>query len=163
MNRLSLAMLAALALQGCAGANHAPDEALPVEKVYASSQCSGLDQPEAVWIADAAAWRRRYAQMMSLQITPPPLPVVDFSHDGVLLIAMGQQTTGGYGLNLAGTSATVREGVLTVRVEWREPLPGYAQTQVMTSPCLLVKLPDRAFSRIWIVDQEGRVRLEGVR
>ena len=52
---------------------------------------------------------------------------------------------------------------LTVPVDWREPLPGYVQTQVMTHPCLLVKLPNGAFSQIRVVDQDGRLRLEGVR
>lgn len=164
MNWLFLAMLAMLALPGCAGITSAGSEAItPVETLYTSSQCGGLDQPEVVWIADAGTWRQRYAQMMSLQITPPLLPVVDFSRDGVLLIAMGQQTTGGYGLSLSGTTATVQDGVLTMRVEWREPRPGYAQTQVMTSPCLVVKLPEGAFSRIRVVDQAGQVRLDGRR
>ena len=157
-------MLVVLALQGCAGTPRAGSETVtPVETVYASSQCSGLDQPEVVWIADAEAWQRRYAQMMNLRMPPPPLPAVDFSRDGILLIAMGQQTTGGYGLGLTDRSATVQDGLLTVPVAWREPLPGYAQTQAMTSPCLLVKLPEGVFSRIRIVDQDGQVRLEGRR
>jgi hypothetical protein len=159
-----LAVLAVLALQGCAGTTRAGSEATaPVEKVYASGQCGGLDQPEVVWIADAETWRERYAQIMSQRMEPPPRPAVDFSRDGVLLITMGQQTTGGYGLSLTGAPAIVQNGVLTVRVEWREPLPGYAQAQVMTNPCLLAKLPDGAFSHIRVIDQDGRLRLEGVR
>ena len=115
MNRLGLTLLAVLTLQGCAGTTRAGSDATaPVEKVYASGQCGGLDQPEMVWIADAEAWRRWYAQVMSLRMGPPPPPAVDFSRDGVLLIAMGQQTTGGYGLSLTGAPATVRDGVLTL-------------------------------------------------
>ena len=155
-------LLAVLALQGCAGAAGS-DEALPVASVYASSQCGSLNRPEAVWIADTEAWRRWYAQVMSLRMEPPPPPTVNFSREGVLLIAMGQQTTGGYGLSLTGAPATVQNGVLTVPVEWREPLSGYAQTQIMTNPCLLAKLPEGAFSRMRIIDQDGRTRLEGGR
>lgn len=161
MNR-RFTLLAVLALHGCAGAAGS-DEALPVASIYANSQCGSLNRLEAVWIADAEAWRRWYAQVMSLRMEPPPPPAVDFSREGVLLIAMGQQTTGGYGLSLIGRSATVQNGVLTVPVEWREPLPGYVQTQVMTNPCLLVKLPGSAFNRMRVVDQGGRLRLEGVR
>ena len=163
MNRPGLAILVVLALQGCAGILSAESGAVPVEPVYANGQCGGLDQPEAVWIADAEDWRRWYGQATRLRMESPPPPAMDFSREGVLLIAMGQQSTGGYGLSLTGEPATVRDGVLTVRVEWREPLPGYAQAQVMTNPCLLAKLPDGAFSRIRIVDQDGRLRLEGVR
>ncbi|MFZ1829947.1 MAG: protease complex subunit PrcB family protein [Candidatus Competibacteraceae bacterium] len=164
MNRPGLAVLAVLALQGCAGTTRAGSDATaPVEKVYASGQCGDLDQPEVVWIADAETWRERYAQIMSQRMTPPPAPAVDFPRNGILLIAMGQQTTGGYGLSLTGAPAIVQNGVLTVRVEWREPLPGYAQAQVMTNPCLLAKLPEGAFSHIRVIDQDGRLRLEGVR
>ena len=161
MNR-RFTLLAVLALQGCAG-TAGSDEALPVASVYANSQCGSLNRPEAVWIADTEAWRRWYMQVMSLRMEPPPPPAVDFSREGVLLIAMGQQTTGGYGLSLIGRSAIVQNGMLTVPVEWREPLPGYVQTQVMTNPCLLVKLPGSAFNRMRVVDQDGRLRLEGVR
>lgn len=163
MNRPGFTLLAVLALQGCAGATRALDETLPAEKLYAGSQCGGLDSPEVAWIADAEAWQRWYAQIMNLRMEPPPAPAVDFSRDGVLLIAMGQQTTGGYGLSLTGTPATVQDGVLTVPLAWREPLPGMILTQVMTSPCLLVKLSNGAFSRMRVVDQESRLRLEGVR
>jgi hypothetical protein len=66
VNRPGLAVLAVLALQGCAGTTRAGSDATaPVEKVYASGQCGGLDQPEVVWIADAETWRERYAQIMS--------------------------------------------------------------------------------------------------
>ena len=134
-----------------------------MESIYASAQCGSINRPGLVWIAAAAAWQQQYAQVMSLRMTPPPPPAVDFAEEGVLLIAMGQQSSGGYGLGLTGATATVENGVLTVPVAWREPLPGYAQTQVMTYPCLLVKLPKAAFSQIRIVDQEGRTRLEGRR
>jgi len=162
MNRF-LAIGAVLTLQGCAGTAGSEEAALPVKVVYASGQCGSLNRPEAVWIADAEAWRRWYAQVMSLRMEPPPPPAVNFSREGVLLIAMGQQTTGGYGLSLTGALATVQNGVLTVPVEWREPLSGYAQTQIMTNPCLLAKLPKGVFSRMRVVDQDGRTRLEGGR
>jgi len=156
-------LLAVLALQGCAGTVGSEEAALPVKVVYASGQCGSLNRPEAVWIADAEAWRRWYAQVMSLRMEPPPPPPVNFSREGVLLIAMGQQTTGGYGLSLVGRPATVQNGVLTVPVEWRESLPGYVQTQVMTNPCLLATLPDAGFTQMQVLDQEGQVRLEGER
>lgn len=134
-----------------------------MEKMYASGYCGSLDRPEVVWIADIEAWRQTYAQVTSLRMAPPPPAAVDFSREGIVLIAMGRQTTGGYGLSLTGAPALARDGVLTIPVDWREPPPGYAQAQVMTSPCLLVKVPKGAFSQIRVVDQDGRLRLEGSR
>jgi len=48
-------------------------------------------------------------------------------------------------------------------VDWREPQPGYRLAQVVTSPCLLLKVPAAAFTRIQVLDREDRVRLEGAR
>ena len=90
-------------------------------------------------------------------------PMVDFSREGVLLVAMGTRPSAGYGLSLTGESATVRDGVLSVRVDWREPPPGYRQAQVVTRPCLVLKVSAVPFARITVLDSEGRVRLEGVR
>lgn len=166
MRRLIWVMLATLALiLGCAqiGVGAAGDLILPVKALYSSAQCGGLDQPAVVWIADPEAWRQWYGRATSLRMEPPP-PAVDFPREGVLLIAIGQRPSAGYGLSLAGgESATVREGMLTVLMDWREPPPGYRQAQVMTNPCLLALLPDTSFNRIQILDREGRVRLEGVR
>ncbi|MCP5197778.1 MAG: protease complex subunit PrcB family protein [Gammaproteobacteria bacterium] len=166
MNRWTRGWLAGAVLlsQGCAQASDGSGAVLaPLETLHVGSQCGDLNRPAVIWIADAGEWRQRYAEITRLQMHPPPLPVVDFSREGVLLIAMGQQTTGGYGLSLVGKSATVHDEVLSVAVTWREPLPGYAQTQAMTNPCLLTKLSGGVFSRIRVIDQDGRIRLEGFR
>ncbi|HRD48737.1 MAG TPA: protease complex subunit PrcB family protein [Candidatus Contendobacter sp.] len=166
MRSLVWTTLAMLALaSGCAqdGAGRPGDRSLLVKALYGSGQCGGLERPAVVWIADPEAWRRWYGRVVSLRMTPPPPPPVDFPREGVLLVAMGQRPSSGYGLSLAGESTAVRDGVLTVRVDWREPPPGYRQAQVMTSPCLLALLSAASFTRMQILDQEGRVRLEGVR
>lgn len=157
-------MLAALALlSGCAQTGAREDAVLPVESLYGDSQCGDLERPTTVWIASAAAWRSQYGRIVSPQMSLPSPPMVDFSREGVLLVAMGTRPSAGYGLSLAGASATVRDGVLSVRVDWRELPPGYRQAQVVTSPCLVLKVPAVPFARITVLDLEGRTRLEGVR
>lgn len=166
MTRWPWAMLATLTLIfGCTstGSSGADDRVLPVKTLYSNAQCGGLDRPTVLWIARVEEWRSQYGQITSLRMDAPPPPVIDFTRDGVLLVAIGSRPSSGYGLSLAGASATVREGVLTVRVDWREPLPGYRQAQVMSNPCVLAKLPNAPFTRIQILDQAGRVRLEGIR
>ena len=161
-----LAVLAVLALaSGCAQTGAGEDAALPVASLYGSGQCGGLERPAAIWIASGAEWRSWYERIIRPQMNPPSPPTVDFSRDGVLLVAMGARPSAGYGLSLAtGTAAVaVRDGVLSLRVDWREPPPGYRQAQVMTSPCLLLKVPAVPFARITVLDPEGRVRLEGAR
>jgi hypothetical protein len=157
--------LALMVLAGCAqtGGNAAGGATAPITTLASQGQCGGLNRPTVRWIANSGEWRELYARVNSQWMNPPPPPAVDFSRQGVLLIAMGQRSTAGFGLALANDTATVRDGVLTVRVDWREPPPGYRRAQVITNPCLLAKLPDAGFTRIQVVDREGRVRLEGER
>ncbi len=157
--------MALTAVAGCAQpvGNAASDATLPITALASQGQCGGLSRPAARWIADAGAWREVYAQVNSQWMDPPPPPAVDFPRAGVLLIAMGQRSTAGYGLALADDVAALRDGVLTVRVDWREPPPGRRQAQVITSPCLLATVSAVDFTRIRVVDREGRMRLEGKR
>lgn len=150
---------------GCfqTGGNAASDATVPIATLASRDQCGGQNRPAVHWIATAGEWRDLYARINSQWMNPPPPPAVDFPREGVLLIAMGQRSSGGYGLTLADDVAAVRDGVLTVRVDWREPPAGSRQAQVMTSPCLLVAVPDAGFYRVQVVDREGRVRLEGER
>lgn len=162
--RRSRRMLAALALlSGCAQTGAGEDAVLPVDALYGDSQCGGLERPIVIWIAGAAEWRSQYGRIVSPQMSLPSPPMVDFSREGVLLVAMGTRPSAGYGLSLAGASATVRDGVLSVRMDWREPLPGYRQAPVVIRPCLVLKVPAVPFARITVLDLEGRTRLEGVR
>ncbi len=162
--RRSRRMLAALALlSGCAQTGAGEDAVLPVDALYGDSQCGGLERPIVIWIAGAAEWRSQYGRIVSPQMSLPSPPMVDFSREGVLLVAMGTRPSAGYGLSLAGASATVRDGVLSVRMDWREPPPGYRQAPVVIRPCLVLKVPAVPFARITVLDLEGRTRLEGVR
>ena len=160
-----IGILALMVMAGCAppGSPVAGDAALPITALANQNQCGALDQPAVRWISDSGAWRALYAQINRQRMNPPPPPPVDFPRAGVLLIAMGQRSTAGYGLALADEVATVRGVMLTVRVSWREPLPGARRAQVMTNPCLLATLPDAGFTQMQVLDQEGQVRLEGER
>ena len=150
---------------GCAqpSVKAAGDATVPIATLASQDQCGGQNRPGVRWIASAGEWRDLYARINSQWMNPPPPPAVDFPREGVLLIAMGQRSTAGYGLALADEVATVRGGMLTVRVSWREPLPGARRAQVMTNPCLLATLPDAGFTQMQVLDQEGQVRLEGER
>lgn len=152
-------------MAGCAqpSVKAAGDATVSIATLASQGQCGAQNRPTVRWIADAGEWRDLHARINSQWMNPPPPPTVDFPREGVLLIAMGQRSSAGYGLTLADKVAVVRDGVLTVRVDWREPLPDRLRAQVMTSPCLLVAVPDAGFTRIEVVDQQGRLRLEGER
>ena len=84
----------------------------------------------------------------------------DPSVDGLLLIQMGAQMTGGYAIELAAPVAKVRKAVATIRVNWIEPEPGRMVTQAITAPCILLKIPKKGIDQIVVIDQHGCVRFE---
>lgn len=73
-------------------------------------------------------------------------------------VDMGQQPSGGYGLRLMSEQLEISSGTARVALEWLKPKPGYAQIQILTYPCLYLKIAKGDYSRLEIVDQEGVVR-----
>jgi hypothetical protein len=135
-----------------------------VDVLYRNQQCSVL-QAQTRWIDSPEAYQTLFAELRKTYIggqaqQPPP---VDLSKEGVLLVAMGQKNTGGYSVDLANQEAVIDGGVLQVAVQWREPKKGMMVTQALTSPCLLLKIPNAEFDRIEIKDQSGAIRLSASR
>jgi len=52
----------------------------------------------------------------------------------------------------------VRDGVAVVRTRWSAPAPGMLSAQVVTSPCVLIKLSKGDFAAIQVVDQNDQPR-----
>lgn len=60
----------------------------------------------------------------------------------IVLVAMGQRPTPGYGLNLeTGAVATLRDGELMLPVQAEAPPVSVYQSPVETSPCIVVAVP----------------------
>ena len=71
-------------------------------------------------------------------------PAVDFADQRIVLITMGQQSTGGYALEIS--ALVVTEGSLTVRFVERVPGPTCINTQALTAPALALAVPRDAGS-----------------
>ena len=85
---------------------------------------------------------------------------LDFNREQLVLVRMGQQSSGGYSLALLGDKAGLQDGWVELPVHWREPGPGMIVTQALTNPCLFVALPRQQYAGIRIVDQHGTQRLQ---
>ncbi len=83
---------------------------------------------------------------------------MDWGRYGLVWIRMGQKPTGGYGLRLASAEAMVTKRTVVLTVRWREPPKGAFVTQMITSPCMALKIPRGDYNEIVIKDQDGRVR-----
>ncbi len=166
MNRSPLIFALLLALAGCADPDRIRDEStggdpLGAELLHNALLCGDdLRQPGAQWITDAATLADRYARIGAGQPDAYP-PSVDFSRAAVLLITMGEQPTAGYRLNYLPPQHRARQQGTTLRLDlaWQTPEPDSVQAQIMTQPCLLLKLPRADFNRLRVHDQDGVVRL----
>jgi hypothetical protein len=131
---------------------------LTAEVLYSTDQCgAAATRATVVWIDNPQSLARIYRGFPMLPSLPPPL--VDFARSGVLLIGMGQRPTAGYGLALAEGSPQLKGDTLEIRVNWSEPAPDRLQAQVLTAPCLLLKIPATPFRQVTIIDQTGQVRV----
>jgi hypothetical protein len=135
-------------------------EALTAELLHNGLLCgTDLAQPAAYWITDPVDLEARFRRFDSGESAISPM--VDFSRDGVLMVTMGTRPSTGYRLNYLAPQHQVRlQGdSLRLGLAWQTPEPDSVQAQVMTQPCLVIKLPQRDFDRVRVVDQEGTVRL----
>jgi hypothetical protein len=154
-----------LVLLGCrlSADNQPSDSTLEVRLVDSAATCGGnAVTPQATWIADRDHFQEVYRRLKGAVIggDAAGIPAVDFSSEALVLVEMGRKTTGGYFLKLKSTKARVLDDTAQVELEWREPSPGAIVTQVLTSPCILIALPrNGSYSRVQILDQNGRVRL----
>lgn len=142
-----------------------PQEAMTMkpEQLFASAQCpvaSAGSDVSSQWITTQAQLDRLYAQLNSHIVgdNKPAAPKLDFIASGVLLLHMGQKNTGGYGLQLPAQELVIKDATAVLRVKWMEPEAGAMVIQVLTSPCLLVRMPLGDYRRIEVVDQNNKTR-----
>jgi len=130
------------------------------EVILSNHTCvAGLDNR---WIASHQEYTELFMQLKGglLSSAAQQPPVVDFKRYGVLLLTMGQQRTGGYGVTLPPQPMTLNNNVATLKTDWMAPSPDMMVIQMLTNPCLLVKVPRGAYSRLQVVDQHHQVKAE---
>lgn len=147
-------LLVAVLISGCAGLPLGP---LRADQIYADAHCGREATGESAhWIADNEDYRRLYRRLdPDAERAPPP---VRFSESIVVLIEQGRQPTRGYGISLADPEVEL-DGRARLRLNWQTPPPDALSAQVISSPCVLVRLPRADYSSVVILDQLGRERL----
>jgi len=169
--------LAGPAVQGCcarrepgvaaAAASVPPapaEQELAVAAVRGSSQCGvASPAPWVRWLGEADAWHQALPQatigptLGSAPGASPAAAALDFEREGVVLIGMGERRTGGHTVELASPVARRTGRVAVVRVAFRSPAPGALVAQVITSPCLAVRLPRAGLDEVRVATEDGTV------
>ena len=133
------------------------------EVVYKSHQCNRSDmEPAAAWLDNEEELSLVYKRVRKHIIGSGGMkaPQVDFSKDGLLLVEMGQRPTSGYELDIADEKVLVNKGTVIIKIYRREPERESMLAQVITSPCIMIKLPLGNYSLISIRDQNNEIYTE---
>ena len=157
MRLLARLALAAAALWSACAANRPRGPAsVTATVVRAGAQCGGdASGPWARWISNEGALR---AAMGTGGVFGAEVAPVDFRKEGVLAVYMGQRPTAGYALALHDPTVAIADGVGKVVVRFEEPEPGAMVAQVLTSPCLLLRMPKAGLAEVRVVDPAGTQR-----
>ena len=82
---------------------------------YSFTFYSGFDQPARLVIRDQPSWEAAWERLYLRSRPVPPLPEIDFSREVVVLVALGNRATGGYGILIDGAATTASEATILVR------------------------------------------------
>ncbi|NOX91699.1 MAG: protease complex subunit PrcB family protein [Gammaproteobacteria bacterium] len=139
-----------------------PGEQAVMETLYTGQQC-GRNQTtaSATWIDNA---RQLEASIKRIRGTmsggnSPLLPKPDFQHEIALLVEMGQRPTLGYQISLTGSDdLRITQGQAHLVLDWVQPPADAMVAQMISSPCLLLKLKRGNYTSIQVLDKQGTIR-----
>ncbi|MBU0673638.1 MAG: protease complex subunit PrcB family protein [Proteobacteria bacterium] len=148
-----------------AGCSPVLQEPLPVTRLWAGQFCRISNEPEARWIRDQKSLANIFERLSPPSISPtsskPPInDPIDFTKELLLLISMGEQPTAGFSLTSAPTAPILTNGTAQLNFTWHRPDPTRMTAQVITNPCLLVKLPNHGYRNLEIIDQDGKTQFQ---
>lgn len=139
-----MAWLTALAALGCSAQAVRPEELAltrlgAVEALFA--QQSGLVEGADYVVRDRATWEDIWTRINRRRRPIPPVPPVDFTTQIALVVALGQQRSGGYGITIE--RAEREDGYIVVHVTDRSPASDCIVTTALTAPVDIALVPGR--------------------
>ena len=133
---------------------------VPVATIFTGNQCKcPYDKLKVMQLTDQKQLDIFVKQNTHTILSTPKnnLTPIDFSNDVIVAIWMEKKPTAGYGLSLEEKSAEIKDYTAIVQVKLKKPDPGTMLAQVMTSPCLLIKLPKGKYDTIEIFSQHNKL------
>jgi len=121
-----------------------------VPKATASQQCFITQSESQIWLEQEAEWKALpIAARQTLESTP-----IDFTQESILIISAGQKSSAGYRFEL--TNWLLEQDHWQVTRISHQPLAGSMQAQIITSPCLWVRIP-KTIKSFTLNDEQGKV------
>lgn len=100
---------------------------------------SGIAEAERLLIRNEADWQSAWKRLVANVSPQPSPPAIDFSHDMVLLAALGARPTTGYGIHIAHVGRTA--GVTYVEVRTERPGKRCRPAQRTVTPADVAVVP----------------------
>lgn len=123
---------------------------IPIETIHSSNLCA-VSERQIKTIKTQQALKDIITGTSKIFIQKSiDVPQVDFNSHSLVLIALGQQSTTGYSINLTARQATLENGKLMIPVSITKPDKGQFQAQMISSPCRIYSLPKIDFTEIHI-------------
>jgi hypothetical protein len=151
MRNLAFALLVSVAMPVAALAQPAPTSKNLDFTTISKSAHGGQTAGQKV-ITDKAAYSALFGG------APPATPTVDFTKEDVLAVAMGQQNTGGYSIEIKRVeymTGGITGGYAFVHYVETRPAPGSIVTMALTAPLHVVKLNKGPIKYVFVNDTQA--------
>ncbi|MBZ2168551.1 protease complex subunit PrcB family protein [Marinobacter sp. F4216] len=133
---------------GCALSQTETDTGAPLARQIGQSSHCGLTAPGHV-VLRSTTDVDRLEQLPARTLSLAPLRELDFSREHVVLAALGQKPTGGYGVMLADSE--IVDGRLDLSVTVKAPEPGAMVPQMITTPCAVIAVTAEGWDGLRVV------------
>lgn len=100
---------------------------------------SGFTAPARLVVRSEGEWREAWARIHQTRMPQPTLPAVDFARETVLVAALGERSSGGYGIVVDSVYDSGAE--LHAVVRRTSPGAGCAVTGALSQPVDAVRIP----------------------
>lgn len=116
---------------------------LPITRLraepYSLTYNSGLTDPARVIVTDAQQWAQVWGAIWRNHSPEPALPQIDFAQERVVVAALGQRNSGGYGILVE--SAAQHPDYVEVVVQKVSPGARCGVTAALTQPVDVARIP----------------------
>jgi hypothetical protein len=113
---------------------------------------SGIRERKFVVIKTEQEWAELWRAHASVVIPPRERPSVDFNNEMVVAAFLGEQRSGGYGVEISRIEENIEKSEL--RVFWRETKPptNTVTIQALTQPYQIVKCSKNTFTFVFVAE-----------
>ncbi|MFO7995211.1 MAG: protease complex subunit PrcB family protein [Marinobacter sp.] len=137
--------LAVTLVTGCAINRSATADGAPLARQVTASDHCGLTAPGLVYISNASELDR-LETLPSGNLSMNQLRALDMEQEHLVLVGLGQKSTGGYGVTLE--SAEIVDDVLELTLNTRKPAADAMVTQALTTPCAVIAISPEDWKRL---------------